>query len=248
MTWNIKNFPLSDNTVEAASEIILDLLPDIINFQEINSNSAFDDLKVLLSVYDFIDYATDEYYGLAIAYRKDCLENIDNTTLFEDYSWEFTYRYPLSANFMWSCGESYIIFEMVNVHLKCCDNGFDQRLEAAEILSDYVNYQTEQNKNIIIAGDYNDSLDDDINNNSLLPLINNQNISFVDYSIAIGSSLDWSYPSWPSHIDHILINSNLFQNLIEETITIKLDDYVGYNYYQNNLSDHRPVMTKIIIN
>ena len=31
MTWNIKQFPLSNNTVEDVSEIISDILPDIIS-------------------------------------------------------------------------------------------------------------------------------------------------------------------------------------------------------------------------
>ena len=246
MTWNIKTFPQANNTVESVIEVISDLLPDIINFQEINSNSAFDELMSSLPTYDFI-YSNDEYYGLAIAYRKDCIELLSSSTLFEQYSWEFTYRYPLSANFIWSCGESFLIFEMVNVHLKCCDSGFEQRVAASDILSNYINEKTESNLNLIIAGDYNDSLDDSPSDNSLLTLIDNPNVLFLDFDIAEGSSYYWSYPSWPSHIDHILINESLSNYIVSEINTIRIDDYVGYNFFQNNLSDHRPVYTKIFI-
>ena len=191
MTWNIKTFPQSSNTVESVSEIISDLLPDVINFQEINSYSDFEDLANSLDAYDFI-YSNDEYYGLAIAYRKDCVELLDSSILFEQYPWEFTYRYPLLANFIWSCGDSYLMFEMINIHLKCCDSGFEQRIAASDILSDYINEKTENNVNVIIAGDYNDSLTDSPLDNSLLSLINNQNASFLDSNIAEGSSYDWS--------------------------------------------------------
>ena len=58
----------------------------------------------------------------------------------------------------------------------------------------------------------------------------------------------WSYPTWPSHIDHILINSNLsVQNTNSTVSTIRIDDYTGYNFYQNNISDHRPVYWKAYI-
>ena len=36
MTWNIKDFPISGNTIDYVNEIITDILPDIISFQEIN--------------------------------------------------------------------------------------------------------------------------------------------------------------------------------------------------------------------
>ena len=86
------------------------------------------------------------------------------------------------------------------------------------------------------------------NNNSLLPLINNENIDFVDFHIAEGSSFNWSYPSYPSHIDHILVNELLMNNTISlETNTLRVDDLTGYSYYQNNISDHRPVYLKISI-
>ena len=177
VTWNLKTFPQSSFTVESIVEIINDLLPDVVNFQEINSYSDFQDLASSLEAYDFV-YSNDEYYGLAIAYRKDCIEFVDSSILFEQYPWEFTYRYPLSANFIWSCGDSYLVFEMVNLHLKCCDNGFEQRVAASEILSDYINEKTENNVSLIIAGDYNDSLTDSPSNNSLFSLINNPNAFF----------------------------------------------------------------------
>ena len=245
MTWNIKTFPLNGNTLYDVQEIIADIMPDIINFQEISNFSEHEELAALLPAYEFIFPSDDPYFGLDIAFRKDCVSLNDYSLLFSNYGYEFAWRYPLSANLIWNCGDSFIEFEMINVHFKCCDDGFERRFAASEILSEYINQQTENGKNIISAGDYNDSLDDLAFENSLLPLIDNNNVYFVDFSIAEGTSYGWSYPSYPSHIDHILINSNLYnQNFNDTVLTLRVDDYVGYNYYHNNISDHRPVYWK----
>ena len=71
MTWNIKTFPLNDNTLYDVQEIIADIMPDIINFQEISDFSEHEELSALLPAYEFIFPSDDPYYGLDIAFRKD---------------------------------------------------------------------------------------------------------------------------------------------------------------------------------
>jgi hypothetical protein len=68
--------------------------------------------------------------------------------------------------------------------------------------------------------------------------------------IADGSSADWSYPWWPSHIDHILITNELFDELDNSSSviqTIKIDEFMdgGFDDYYDNISDHRPVALKL---
>ena len=55
MTWNIKEFPLSTVTINSVNEIITDVLPDIILFQEINDLNEFADLASTLYAYEFIN-------------------------------------------------------------------------------------------------------------------------------------------------------------------------------------------------
>ena len=43
---------------------------------------------------------------------------------------------------------------------------------------------------------------------------------FTDYSIAQGNSFQWSFPTYPSHIDHILVSSELFDNVYNEVLLI----------------------------
>ena len=251
MTWNLKQFPISQSTINNVEEIISDMLPDVINFQEVWDLEQKMILTEMLPEYEFVLLPGDEdgWYGLDIAFRKDCLNLINYSTLFESYGYEFAWRYPLSANLVWSCGDSFIDFEMINVHFKCCDDGFERRLASSQILSSYIDNQTSAGINIIAAGDYNDSLDDIDLDNSLLPLIQNDNIQFIDFEIAEGPVSNWSYPTYPSHIDHILVNDNLYdQVLYYESLTVIIEDYVGFNFYQNNISDHRPVLWKANFN
>ena len=69
--------------------------------------------------------------------------------------------------------------------------------------------------------------------------------------IAQGHSSEWSFPNWPSHLDHILITDELFDGLNNSEVqTIKIDEYLdgGWNEYDQNISDHRPVAIKFNFN
>ena len=41
----------------------------------------------------------------------------------------------------------------------------------------------------------------------------NMNYLFTDMPIAQGNISEWSYPNWPSHLDHILITDGLFNEI-----------------------------------
>jgi hypothetical protein len=69
-------------------------------------------------------------------------------------------------------------------------------------------------------------------------------------NIALGNSSMWSYPSYPSHLDHVIITNELFaafQNSISEIKVICVDNFLnnGWTEYDTNVSDHRPVALKI---
>ena len=56
------------------------------------------------------------------------------------------------------------------------------------------------------------------------------NYLFADMLIAQGNSMNWSYPTWPSHLDHILITNELFadfQNFNSHVSVIRIDNYMG---------------------
>ena len=238
MTWNIKDFPISNNTINYVNEIITDILPDVIAFQEINNSSAFNNLANSIPAYEFISSGS----GLALAVRSDVIEITGWSTLFPNAGYDFAWRYPLLVELNWLCGANATSLQIINIHLKCCSEGdsFDRRYASCELLSDYVN--DHPNANIIILGDYNDEITDSENNNSLWPLLADDAVAFATEPIA---DIDYyaSYPSWPSFLDHIALSTPLFDELSGGNITtIRVDDYTGYSNYQNNISDHRPVL------
>jgi len=67
--------------------------------------------------------------------------------------------------------------------------------------------------------------------------------------IAEGNPAFWSYPSFPSHIDHILITNELFDEF--ESSDSEITVFNPNNYVSNSqmyISDHRPVAIKLQIN
>ena len=122
----------------------------------------------------------------------------------------------------------------------------DRRKSASEKLEDYVNEYLSV-ENVIILGDLNDELNEDPSNNVFQNFINDaSNFKFTDMDIAYSSSSNWSYPSWPSHLDHILITNELFDEFENEgssVQTIRLEEYFdnGWTDYEKYISDHRPV-------
>ncbi len=97
---------------------------------------------------------------------------------------------------------------------------------------------------MVVLGDFNDEITSaDASENPFLNFIeDHENYWFADSEIAVGSALWWSYPSYPSHIDHILITNELVP-MTDTTLVVKVSPcYPGYN---SNISDHRPVGIRI---
>ena len=109
-----------------------------------------------------------------------------------------------------------------------------------------------EKKRVMFVGDLNDNIAEAPINNVFQEVLNDSiNYFFADLEIAQGNSSEWSYPTWPSHLDHILITNELFQVLNSSGVqTIKIDEYLdgGWNEYDQNISDHRPVAIKFNVN
>ena len=242
MTWNLKDFPLNQSTPIYLNDIVSDLLPDIILFQEIDDISEFQNFVSSLGDSYSLVHTSNGSLNLGLIARSECAEIEGYSTLFTSNYNEFVGRYPLKVDLHWSCGLRAINLEIINVHLKAFDDGFEQRLAASEIISDYINQNSD--KNIVVAGDFNDDIDDPEYNNSLWPLIENTNASFVTSVISNNyDQYSWIGGSPHSFLDHILISAELYDEMANSTIeTIRIDDYVGYSFYKNYISDHRPVV------
>ena len=257
-TWNIEWFPKNNQiTVEYVIEIINSLEFDILGIQELDDTTMFNDM--LDSLPSFSGYYESSWFaGLAYLYKTDLVEIND---IFEIYTnspfWNAFPRSPVVMDFDFA-GENYFI---INNHFKCCGDGildfnneFDEenrRYTAMNLLKTYID-ENLSNEKVIVLGDLNDDISELYQNNVFQDVLNDSdNYQFVDLIIAQGNSSDWSFPNWPSHLDHILITNELFDELDSiEVQTIKIDDYIngGWSEYDQNISDHRPVAMKIHLN
>ena len=144
---------------------------------------------------------------------------------------------------------------IINNHFKAYGGieNENRRKSASEKLENYVNEYL-LNDNVIILGDLNDELQEDASDNVFQNFINDStNYKFTDLDIAFGSSTNWSYPGWPSHLDHILITNELFdefENLGSKVETIHIEDYFGggWNEYNKFVSDHLPIGLRLYFN
>ena len=251
ITWNIENFPKKDNiTVNYVADLIDSIKADIIVLQEINNQSDFQELLDNIVDYDGIRSNSASFnINLATIYSLE-VEVIGLYEIYTEDWWSFP-RSPQVTEVKWRNIEITII----NNHFKANESGTedeDRRRSASEDLEDYINLNLSE-KNVIILGDLNDELTDQEQDNVFMNFISQTcEYLFVDMIIAEdNTSSQWSYPSWPSHIDHILITNELFDEYEKEPSlvqTIHLQEYFdgGWIDYEKYISDHRPVGLRLV--
>ena len=257
MTWNIEWFPKNgQTTINYVAEIIEDIDIDVIAMQELDDRDLFD--QMISSLDGYAGYYDSSWFaGLAFIYNTETVQVND---IYEIYTtspyWNAFPRSPMVMDLNFN-GVNYFL---INNHFKCCGDGSldlnddsdeeKRRYDAINLLRDYID-ENLPNQNVIVLGDLNDDIAEPQINNVFQLIINDPNYEFVDYQIALGSSSDWSFPNWPSHLDHILVSDELFEELAYSHVeTIKLDQYIdgGWNEYDYNISDHRPVFMQLAQN
>jgi len=239
ITWNLEWFPKHDSTISYVSDFILALSPDIIALQEISDQYSFD--LLIESLGDgWVGYRDNtDYQELSYIINLNQINLLAQPyTILDEYDYYFAYRPPYVLNIEFNDE----IFFIIDIHLKCCDGSEERRMASAQYLKNYIDAY-HNDGNIIVLGDFNDELTDPPNENVFLNFLDDPgNYFFTDLHIAEGSSDNWSFPNWPSHLDHILVTNEVLDFDIS-TNTIKLDNYMigGWNKYDNYISDHRPV-------
>ncbi|UTW61706.1 endonuclease/exonuclease/phosphatase family protein [bacterium SCSIO 12741] len=251
-SWNIERFPKRGNaTIDSVGKIIAAMDIDVWALQEIDDTN---DLKrSLRSLPDYKAVFGKVYFrGLAYVYNTKTVKNAKVSQLFTQSQYRNPLpRAPLVLEFEYQ--DSTI--RVINNHYKCCGNGSwdrndpgdeeSRRYAGHRLIMDYVNLNW-FNERVMVVGDLNDLITDPQVHNIFQQEIDDTNYYFVDMPIAQSSSANWSYPSWPSHLDHILINKPLlstFSSPNQQVSCVKVDDYLngGWNDYDYYISDHRPV-------
>ncbi len=261
MTWNLQNFPKNENTVLYAADIINAVDPDVIGFQEIQSDSAFivliEKLNEIDPIKKWVGFRanTDSWeMNLAYIYKTGVIENTEIYEIYDSEEDHYAFpRHPLVMEFIYQ--ENPIV--IINNHLKAKigKENEDRRRAACEKLDKFI-VENFHSNNVLIIGDLNDLLIDPDEENVYLNFLKNpENYRFADYSIAADSTADWSYPYWKyrGHLDHIIISNELFdefENINSDIKTIVIDRYMqgGSESRYQYITDHRPVAVKLSFN
>jgi endonuclease/exonuclease/phosphatase family metal-dependent hydrolase len=238
-TWNIEKYPATNFQVEQVVDIIETLDADLIALQEIANKVALDELLSQLPGWSG-EISVSGSLNVAYIYKTAEVTMTDVTEIYVGMSEPFP-RAPAVTTATHINGLS---VHLINIHLKCCGGADNtgRREEASRLLKEYIDNDYPGVETIVL-GDFNDLIysanGDPITFQNFLD--DPDNYSFADMDIAMGPS-GWSYPDWPSHIDHILVTNELFDNL-SNTQTLILDDCEAG--YITTVSDHRPVMVSL---
>jgi len=245
-TWNIERFPINGSTtISYVSQLVRDLDIDMFGLQEMNDASSF--YRLLDSLPDYYGivsaYPTD-ILKLGIIYKKDII-SISNPTQILTNDWYAFPRPPFVA-YVEVKKENIVKFDftLIVLHLKALggEDNEARRRDACEKLYVYINDNilNSADKDVIVLGDWNDELDDSVEDNVFQVFLNDtENYTFLTNSL-LGQH---SYPSYPSLIDHIMISNDVNAEYTNGYIKILDLDY-QFSNYSNYVSDHRPVLAQ----
>ena len=255
VSWNIEWFPKNGQvTADSVKTIIQSLAADVYALQEIEDTTLLKQVVSTIPGYA-CHFKFSHYGGLAYVYNTNTVQVNEKYEIYTSQTyWNAFPRSPQVLELTFN-NEDYVI---INNHFKCCGDGTlntndpndeeMRRLSAVTLLKQYID-SLFIDERVIIVGDLNDILTDPTPNNVFNSFLNDTDYLFVDFPIALGSSANFSFPTWPSHLDHILISNELFADFSKpnsELSCIRIDDYMSsWSAYDYNISDHRPVGLKL---
>ena len=239
-TWNLENFPQSGRATTEVARIITTFNLDLVGFQEVSSSAAMNKLLELLPGWQGVIFSSGNI-NTGYLFKESEITLSGFTAIYQDM-WEPFPRPPVVARVNHVSG---LQATLINIHLKCCggSDNIARRTEASRLLKEYIDTNM-PDEPVILLGDYNDEITSDTDPTPFRNFIDDTvNYRFADWDIATGSASNWSYPSWPSHIDHILITNELFDKVV---VTTTLKPEQCYSGYPSLVSDHRPVMLQLV--
>jgi endonuclease/exonuclease/phosphatase family metal-dependent hydrolase len=250
VAWNVENFPRQGQaTVDSIRMIVLALQVDLVTFEEIDDTTAFRSLVNSLEgwegVYSSDEYGPGNYQKTAILCRIDQITLANVGVIFPNQTYAFP-RPPLMAEVTFEHNSQYFTFHLIVVHLKAggTSEDLDRRRQACLQLKSFIDQAISEGEDpdFIVAGDFNDELDDPPAENSFNVFLNDT-LHYQFLTLPLAGNPYWaSYPSTGSLIDHVLVTSDALGEYGNGTTeTLRLDYEVSnYSYW---ISDHRPMFS-----
>lgn len=258
MTWNIENFAKRGAvTAVAVIDVVNGLQVDIIALQEIENLTYFQQVREGLTHWTG-DRATSAYASVNLAFLYPVDGPVEVSAVYEILT---SYRRELPRSpFVLEGSLDGKEFVVINNHYKCCGNNdidetdnYDEetrRRDASLLIDDFIRTHF-PDRGVIVVGDFNDELTDRTSDNVFQNFLGAPDYyRFVDLPIAQDDNALWSYPTWPSHLDHILITHQLFdahqaQGSLVEVAPLHEMLGQGWGAYEKDVSDHLPVVLRL---
>ncbi len=243
MTWNLEAYPKHRDTPAEVASIVVELMPDVIGFQEIPPEAAaFEALVASFPGYRSERARSGYYNGVALAYRPDRLEVVETESLFVDDDWAFP-RPPLAVTFSVIGRAGSDLLTVIVVHLKAQvdERSESRRRLAIERLSTFIAmHRTRVTEHVVVLGDFNDKVTD-APADDVFAAFRGGDFAFVTEPIA--AARGFSYIPFHTLIDHIVATDRAAERFAIETVDVvqaetMVDDYV------ERVSDHRPVRSR----
>lgn len=250
-TWNLAHFGNPDEAgprqTELAADIITSLDLDLIGVEEIENETAWNELLARLPEHEGIlqpSSGSEDGFDQRTGFIYRC-GPLTPGAVVQLFTGDFNFpRAPLQVAFHYEDGDDVADFLAIVVHFKAFEDfeSNERRNEAFRRLEAYVDSVVNGAagpQEVIILGDFNERLDDQngrVNWQPFLdeakyvvrtePLVERGEASFISNSNAI--------------LDHIVTTRALDDEVGAGTIIIpRVDDTVPN--YRNDVSDHRPV-------
>ncbi len=261
-TWNLEFFPqrlpggfdrghpVDVRREQQVADLINRMGLDILAVEEISDSTGFFDTVDLCPGYDAI--MSPEYYrGVpqlpGVIYRRDQVTVHGYHLLFPSNDYIFP-RLPLQVDMTITSNNRSYDLHLIVVHLKASGDSESaaRRRAASDMLKNYLDQQAavDPGANYLIAGDWNDTLEDPAGTNSFLAFLDDPG-DYLFLDLGMAGNLDFvSYPTTRggSLIDHLMVNRAACEDFADGRVTtLRLDLFVSE---YDNISDHRPVFVQ----
>jgi PKD repeat protein len=266
-TWNIEwfgdasNGPTNESLQQAnARDVISGTDMDIWGFQEMVSNTAFDNMEAQLTGYSgflaneslvtngpqyYSDFSNTEQ-KVGILYKTSLASLLYAKIILTANDYDFAGRPPMEVGLRVTLNGSTQDIVVIVLHMKCCTDtqSWQRRVNASNALKNYLD-TTYPTQKVYVIGDWNDDVDTSISTGQASPYANfvNSPATYRFPTKALSDARVSSTVGYPDMIDHHLVTNELDATYVAGSAEVyRVDQYI--TNYATTTSDHYPVLSR----
>ena len=192
---------------------------------------------------------------LAYIYKPDVVTVVATRSILTQNENDFAYRYPFEMFASVTVGDAVQSMQIINIHAKCCGDqaSYGRRSRAAAALKNYTDQLANDNRALIVLGDFNDEL-----NQSIAGGLSPYRPYYTDtatYTIATRELNQSNTPTYCSNssctsgstLDHLLFTQDLAASFLPASGDRYGELVASIQNYRESTSDHLPVLASFTL-